>query len=132
MRDQHTNKKGYIAITSSLIITMLIMAIVFAVSIAGYFGRHNIMTSEFKDLSLSFAEGCMEKALLRYAEDPTFVGNEMIIINLYTCETLPIEILGDYKVFKSKTTFRGVRSNIKVVFDPSDMSIISWEELPNL
>lgn len=125
-------RDGYIAMTSAIIISMLVMAIVFAVSMTGYFSRANIMTSEFKDLSLALAEGCAEKALLKYAEDNSYAGNENISIDSYECTILPVETSGSNKIIKMKATVQNATSNIKVTFDANNMTIISWEELSNL
>lgn len=125
-------RDGYIAMTSAIIIAMLVMVIVFAVSMAGYFARSNILTSEFKDVSLALAEGCTEKALLKYAENTSYAGNKNITIGSRQCTILPIETSGSNKIIKTKAIVESVTSNIKVTFDGTDMTIISWEELSSL
>lgn len=125
-------RDGYIAMTSAIIISMLVLAIVFAISLSGYFSRSNVLTSEFKDVSLALAEGCTEKALLKYAENTSYVGNENITISGRQCSILPIETSGSNKIIKTKAIVESVTSNIKVTFDSTDITIISWEELPNL
>lgn len=118
--------------TSAIIISILIMAIVFAISLSGYFSRSNVLTSEFKDTGLALAEGCTEKALLKYAENTSYVGNENITIGGKQCSILPIETSGSNKIIKTKAIVESVTSNIKVTFVSADMTLVSWEELPNL
>ena len=125
-------QKGYIAMTSAIIIAMLVMAIVFAINLTGYFNRSNVLTSELKDVSLALAEGCAEKALLKYSENTLYAGNENITIGGKQCSILPIETSGNNKILKTKAIVQSSASNIKVTFDSMDMTIISWEELPNL
>jgi len=125
-------QKGYIAMTSAIIIAMLVMAIVFAINLTGYFNRSNVLTSELKDVSLALAEGCAEKALLKYAEDNAYAGNENITVNGRQCSILPIETSGSDRILKTKAIVESTTSNIKVVFNTADMTIVSWEELPNL
>lgn len=124
--------RGYIAITSAIIITMLVMMIVFAINLIGYFSRYNVLTSELKDISLSLAEGCAEKALLKYAEDSAYAGNENITVGARQCNILPVETSGSDRILKTKAVVESTTSNIKVVFNGNDMAIVSWEELPNL
>lgn len=120
--------RGYIALTSAIIISMLIMTIIFSISLAGYFSRSNVLISEYKDASLALAEGCAEKALLKYAEDNSYVGNEIITINPGQCMILPIEISGNNKIVKTKAVVQSATSNIKVIFNGADGTIVSWEE----
>ena len=124
--------EGYIAMTSTIIIAMLVMTIVFTINLIGYFGRYNVLTSELKDVSLSLAEGCAEKALLKYAEDNAYAGNKNITVNGRQCSILPIETSGSDRILKTKAIVESTTSNIKVVFNGTDMTIVSWEELPNL
>jgi len=127
---KNTNK-GYIALTSAVIIVMVVMAIITAVSVSTYFSRYNSLGSEFKEISLSLAEGCAEKALLNYAEDEFYAGNESINIGSNQCSILPIEIDGSNRIFKTTAMVQGATSNIKVTFNPIGLAIVSWEELPN-
>lgn len=108
------------------------MTIVFAINLIGYFGRSNILTSELKDIGFSLAEGCAEKALLKYAENNTYAGNENITIDTRQCSILPIETSGSDRILKTKVVVESTTSNIKVVFNGTDMTIVSWEELSNL
>jgi len=45
---------------------------------------------------------------------------------------LPIETSGSDRILKTKAIVESTTSNIKVVFNAADMTIVSWEELPNL
>ncbi len=118
--------------TSAIIIAILIMTIVFAINLIGYFGRSNVLTSELKDVSFSLAEGCAEKALLKYAEDNAYAGNESITVGGRQCSILPIETSGSDRIIKAKAIVESTTSNVKVVFNGTDMTIVSWEELSNL
>jgi len=125
------SRNGYIAMTSAVIISMLVISIVFAINLTGYFNRSNVLTSELKDVSLASAEGCAEKALLKYSENNSYAGNENITIGGNECNILPIETSGNNKILKTKSIVQSSVSNIKITFDSVDMAIISWEELPN-
>lgn len=127
----YRSRNGYIALTSAVIIVMIIISIISALSLASYFSRSNVLTSEFKDVSLSLAEGCAEKALLKYSQDASYIGNENILIGTRQCAILPIETSGSNKIIKTKATVESVTSNIKVTVNSADLTLISWEELPN-
>ncbi len=123
---------GYIAITSAIIISILIMGFVFAVSFSGFFNRFNILDSSLKETVNSLAEACAETALLKLAENSVYGGNENINIGDEQCSILAIEINGSQKIIKVKAAVQNITANFKVIINGSDLSIISWEELANM
>ena len=126
----HNN--GYIAITSAIVISILIMSFVFAVSFSGFFNRFNILDSSLKETTNSLAEACVETALLKLAENSAYSGNENINIDGEQCVILPIETGGGQKIIKAKAVIKEIVTNLKVAVNSSDFSIISWEELATL
>ena len=56
---------GYIALTSAIITSVLIMIIVFAMSGAAILNRSDILDATHKERSLALAEACAEVALLK-------------------------------------------------------------------
>lgn len=123
---------GYIALTSAVIISILIMSFVFAVSFSGFFSRFNILDSSLKEMANSLAEACAETALLKLAENSAYAGNENIDIGGNQCAILPLETAGGQKIIKTKADIQKAVANLKVVVDSSTLSIISWEELANI
>ncbi len=123
--------KGYIAITSAIIISLLLMAITFALSFSSFFGRHNVFDSQTKEISYALAEACAEKALLNLAQNSSYAGNETITVKSPdTCDILTIETAGSQKTIKTRATFQKTTTNIKVVANMPPQ-IVSWEEVPN-
>ncbi|MBI1838963.1 MAG: hypothetical protein HYR95_01530 [Candidatus Colwellbacteria bacterium] len=113
-------------------ISLLVMAITFSVSLTGYFARFNTLTTEFKEISSFLAEACVEKALLSLAANSNYAGNENITVNGRQCAIFPIEISGSDKIIKTKATVENAVTNLKVQAASVNLSITSWEELPNL
>jgi hypothetical protein len=133
----HPNKKrninGYIAITSAIIISLLLMVIVFALSFSSFFGRYNIFDSQTKEISQALAEACAEKALLNLSQNSSYPGNETITVKSPdTCDILTIETSGSQKTIKTRATFQKTATNIKIIASTTpNLSIVSWEEVPN-
>jgi len=124
--------KGYIAITSAIIISLLLMAITFALSFSSFFGRHNVFDSQTKEISYALAEACAEKALLNLAQSSSYAGNETITVKSPdTCDILTVETAGSQKIIKTRAIFQKTTTNIKVVVNMPGPQIVSWEELPN-
>ena len=122
-------KKGYIALISSIIISMLMLMISLTLSFTGFFSRINILNAEFKEISLRLAEACADMALLKLSENQSYQGNENIAINDKQCSILIIEAAGDEKIIKTKANFQKAVTNLKIKVNNADLSVISWEEL---
>ncbi len=120
---------GYIALISTIIISVLMMGVVFATSHAGFIGRFNILNTEFKELSSGLAEACVDMALLKLAQSKSYAGNESISVGNSQCLILPIETSPGQKTIKTKATFQNSVTNLKIVAKDTDLSVISWEEV---
>jgi len=121
---------GYIAIVSTLIISILLMTVVFATSYSGFVGRFNVLNTEFKERSSALAEACVDTALLKLSQNSSYSGNENISVGSDSCSILAIESPTGQKIIKTKAIFQNSVTNLKVVATSSDLSIVSWEELP--
>ena len=124
--------KGYIAITSAVIISVLIMGVVFAVSFSGFFNRFNILDSSLKETANSLAEACAETALVKLAENSNYGGNENIAIGDEQCAISALETNGNQKIIKTKAIVQNAVANFKITVDAATLSIVSWEELASL
>ncbi len=124
--------KGYIAIISALVISFVLMVVTFGVSISGYFVRFNILDSYSKEVSNSLAETCVDTALLRLAENSLYSGNETVALGTDQCSILPLETSGTQKIIKARAVVNDAYTNLKVTVLSSDLSIVSWEEVPSL
>lgn len=123
---------GYIAITSSIIISFLLMTIVFTLSSASFFSRSNILDANQKEISLALAEACADSALLKLAQNSSYAGNENVNIGSDTCSILALESPPGQKIIKTWANYKGYRTNIKITINHPAMTILSWEELPSL
>ncbi|MFH1346922.1 MAG: hypothetical protein ABIH10_01585 [Spirochaetota bacterium] len=121
--------KGYIAIISTIIISILLMTITLTVSSMGFFSRVNILDAEFKELSFALAEACVETALLKLSWNKSYNGNENISVGEYQCSILPIETVSSQKIIKTKAIFLKATTNLKITVQESNLLIIFWEEI---
>ncbi len=124
--------KGYIAITSAVVISLLLMAITFALSFSSFFGRFNVFDSQTKEISQALAEACAENALLKLAQNSSYAGNETITVKAPdTCDILTIETNGSQKTIKTRATFQKTTTNVKIIANMPGPQLVSWEELPS-
>lgn len=124
-------KNGYIAITSAVIISIVLMAVVFTASAVGFRSRANIFDSSSKLSSHYLAEACFESARLKLSQNPLYAGNETLAIDGNECNILPIEIVIEVppsRIIRTNSTLQRATTSLKVKINFLDLSIISWEE----
>jgi hypothetical protein len=124
------NQSGYIALVSSIIISILLLMVTFAISSSNLSGRFNVLNAEFKERSLALAEACVDTALLKLAQNQSYSGNENIFVGNDQCSILAVETLSGQKIIKTKAIFQNSVTNLKITAQASDLSVISWEEMP--
>lgn len=120
---------GYIALTSAIITSILIMIIVFALGGAAILNRSDILDATHKEGSLALAEACVEVALLKLAENPNYLGNETLVVGEDQCQILLLETQGNEKIIKTEANLGGAVSHIKVSAESQNLDINSWEEV---
>ncbi|MDP3954244.1 MAG: hypothetical protein Q8Q06_02405 [bacterium] len=124
------NQEGFIALVSAIVISLVLMAIVFSLSFRGFFGRFNLLDSEFKERSIAVAEACGDNALLRLAQDINYAGSESFDIGDDTCKVLPINnILSPRVIYATANVYSAV-TNLKITVDEATLSVSSWQEIP--
>ena len=123
-------RSGYLAIVASIIIASLILILISALGLGAFLGRGVISVSHFKEISNALAEGCVDTALLKLAQNPSYGGNETVTINTgETCNILTITTAGSNKVITATAVFQGAETEIKVTVNASTLAVVQWEEL---
>lgn len=127
-------RDGYIAITSAIIISIVLMAVVLATGATGFRSRANTLAASYKAESRYLAEACVDYALLELAENTAYAGNETVAVGEKTCAILPIESLAENppkKQIRTNATVMNAKTSLKVKVISSDLSLFSWEEEMN-
>lgn len=128
---QLNSNGGFIALISSIIISVLLLTIVVALNLTGFLGRFNILDSELKERSLSLAEGCVDIALLNLARNPNYTGGATVNVGDDSCNIQAIQddtpMMGETTI-KTKSVFRKAVTNLEIVADSGNLSIVSWKE----
>lgn len=120
------------------------MAMTFTLGFSSFFGRFNIIDSEFKEKSIALAEGCADIAITRLQSDPGYTPSappgDVIPIGSDTCNIwsiIPssgwpktIKIQASYPSLLAKKSY----TNLEVVvsFPVNKVIVDSWKEIPNL
>lgn len=122
-------QNGYIALTSAIIITILLLAITVSLGFSGFFTRFNILDSESKERSLALAEACIDKAMLNIAQNLLYNPiNETVAIESDQCKIVSVTASGNQRTIKTQAVVNKSYTNLKIVINADTFSIISWEE----
>lgn len=131
---KNPNKGGYIALVSAIIMSAIIMLVAVTASFKGFYGRYNILDSEYKDRSLALAEACADQTLLQLANNPSYGGDATTTIaGAGQCYVGVVQnnvpIFGQ-KTFKTRAVFQNAHTNLEIVINASNIAIVSWKETP--
>lgn len=132
-------RNGFIAITSAVVIAVLLMSVTLSLSLTGFFARFNILDMEYKERGTSLAESCVEVAMLKLANDRgyriTNPPGEAVSLGGLNCEIFSVGESGGQITIKTRAYFpqsgtNRTATNIVVVVRTADLGIVSWEEVP--
>ncbi len=123
--------EGFVALISVIIISATLLLIVTTLSYTGFYGRLNVLDSEYKERSSFLAEACADQALLAITNNPAgYTGNATSTISgtdqCYIGFISPSVI----EIFETRGIFQNAYTDLKIKVDTTNMSIISWEEIP--
>jgi len=131
------DQKGYIALMSAIVISVLLLAITVALGLSGFFGRFNIIDSESKERSAALAEACVDQAILEITSGLYRATSAMINIGLGASDQCII--LSSAKDFptpgrtliKTQAIINQSYTNLHVIIDNATLDVVSWQEVPN-
>lgn len=120
---------GYIAITTAIILSIVVLVVALSLGSAAMFTRAQILDAESKRLSYSIARSCLDRARLEMALSPIYVGNATTTISNHQCHLETIETSGGNKIIKTKASIGNATSHLKLTVDGSTLSTVQLEEL---
>ena len=134
-----SSSKGFIAITSAIIMSLIMTTIVLAANVSGFFNRYELLDTYSKEVSRSLAEACVQVAIRKLATDPTYGINptippaETVSIGTDSCEIRAIEtpVVTD-RIIKTKATVNRTVTNLQVRIVFLTNTVLSWEEIETL
>ena len=119
--------KGFIALITAIAISLILLVITVTLNQSGFLTRSTLLDSEYKERSSALAEACVDVALLKLVNDPSYLGSETITIGSDSCDIRPITL----PTIETRAVFQQAATNLEVVIDPSDLSVVSWNEVPS-
>ena len=121
--------KGFIAITVTLFVTGILLALVFTSSIEAGLFYDQAMKKKYRTLNYFYAGDCIDQAIVMLAHDYFLTIKQSIEISEYNCAILSIKVEGDIRAittvgqFKNAYVFRKASVKLK----DHNLEIVSQE-----
>lgn len=129
-KSKNKKEEGFIALITAIALTLILLVVTVTLNQSGSLTRSTLLESEYKERSSALAEGCVDTALLKLAADPGYTGPETIMIGNDPCDIRPITQSAGQSTIETKAVFQQATTNLRVVINTSDLSIVSWNEVP--
>ncbi len=125
-----SKKRGMLALMSAIILSVILLILATTLSFTGFYSRFNILESETKEQSSALADACIDIALLNLAQNASYPGNLSYSVGEKTCFVGSVSTTGGEVTFKTRGIFSNSYTNLKIVLNETDLSVISVEEVP--
>jgi len=121
-------QKGFIAITTVLIISALVLMISIGISLESIGEMKMGLQRSLSSQSYYLTNLCAEETLMKLKENSSYLGDETINVENGNCTILPIE--GNWTI-KVSAFSSGQIKKMKLIISQIDPEIIvdSWEEV---
>jgi hypothetical protein len=125
-----TSPRGFIALTSAVIVAAMLMVVLVAGSMSGFYERGVALDAELKARSEAAANACAQRAVL-YLQGPGYAGGNYRLNSMDECMVGAAAESGSQITFKVQgISGKAAITNIEVTYDPQMRTIMWQKEIP--
>lgn len=121
--------RGFIALMSAIIISAVLLLVVTTSSFTGFYTRLNVLDTELKARSFAAADACASVALFELAQNLNPSDVVLSLNNLDECRVGAVTGTAQKTFRVQATSSNSAVTNLQIVVDTSDFSIVSWQEI---
>lgn len=125
----HKLKNGYIAIISSIILSMFLLSLVISQSIYSFSARNNTLMLEYNAIRTELALACVRVAFVHITYDETYNPSESTHIGTNTCIIENIKYENTKAIITSSASYQKSTTTIVVTLDLQTHTIVSWYQI---
>ncbi|MBI5470119.1 hypothetical protein HY968_02240 [Candidatus Kaiserbacteria bacterium] len=134
--------RGFIALMSVIIIGAILSIFVFTLGVSTFYARYGILDAENKKMSEVLAEGCMQAAALKIAQNSTYTpisGGECVSVGgtcggsgvQKVCKICSVVITGTTAMMQTRATYNGAYTNLVAYIDTTSGDFSGgYQEIP--
>lgn len=132
-------RKGFVALITAIVLSVILMTVTVSLNQVGFLARSEVLDSEYKDRSSALAEACVDTALLKLANDPAYTVTTptSVTVGSDTCSIDSVGTVGTQIAINTSAVFplpsitsQGAFTRLQIVVNSSDLTVVSWNEVP--
>jgi hypothetical protein len=125
-------QKGFIALISIMIMSVVLLATTLSLAQFGLASRFFILDLEHKSASEKLAEACVHTARISVYNDPLYNPTSPVTIPVgdKSCTILSVQPNGNQSLVKVTATSGTATTNMQVLIDNTNGDFVSWNEVP--
>lgn len=127
---------GYMAVTTAIIVTVVMTIVGLSISFSSLFGRSNALADNYRQQALASSEACLDHALLQLSLSSLYSGNEVVNVPIggavLSCSIQPLITQGANTTIRTTSTVGGSRVNLELVVVSATLNRVSLRELVTL
>jgi len=113
---------------SAIVISAVLLVTAATAGFVGFYHRSNGLDAELKARSAAAADACADAALLTLAQGGDPGGRILSLNSLDECRIGAVSGSAQ-KTFRVQATSTGAVTNLEIIADGSDLSVLSWREI---
>jgi hypothetical protein len=122
-------QRGYIALTSVIILIAILLAFCATLSAHGFFARTTILRFEYKIKSEEIMRSCVSSVLQKLADTATYKGDETVDLHGFAC-TISQSAGGDPRPFTLTTTYHHSYTRWQIRISLANLDVLDRIEVP--
>lgn len=128
MESKYISSRGYIALSTVLIITAVSLSIAASISLLSIGDIRTSLSLSSGEITNVLTDGCMEDALLKIATSPTYTGSS--ISRPETTCTISVSKIGNTWTTNATTTDIDYKQTLQTISTRSaSLKLFSWQEI---
>ena len=117
----NNTNSGFIALISVIIVGSVLLIASVTLALNGFYGRFNVLNTEFKEISNKLVDACLERARLSMGlGDYTLDETITVLIENYNCEYI---ITDDGAMVKVHARVQDTCTDYEARLDPQNLSV---------
>jgi hypothetical protein len=123
------NEKGFIALISTVIISLILLAVAASAARAAFWARFDLLARENKKISAALAEACVNVALLGLSNEEKIFPLEVVIEDAKKCKIGEVGGSNPYTII-ARAGWKNSYANLKVTakLENGELEISDWRE----
>ena len=123
------NNQGFIAITTAIFFGIVIVLLALSSALISSLTRTGALDASLKAQTDFLARTCLEHALLKLAQDPSYAGNETITVGQDNCSVASIVSSPLNKIITTSSTVLNSSTTFQTTVNDQTLETVVFQEL---